>query len=167
MLMISNQIKWLRIWCPLWCFWSTGQKLNNADVGVDVLRESRVDHGESAWIQIIFTSEDTFNVQMVNGDFLSLSGRISIHQSFLRKLCENYWAFFWNLIPEMLMMYVLLWGIHGGFGWTSHIHPSSYVGSLRDGLSSWLQDVSRWDWPFVSYSLFFFKDFEVPMTWNI
>ena len=82
---------------------------NNADVGVDVLRESRVGDGKNP---IIGRSEATFNVQMVNGDFLSLSVRISIHQSFYVNFVRIFGALFlcksWNSIPEMLIMYVLL-----------------------------------------------------------
>lgn len=160
MLMISNQIKWLRIWCPLWCFWSTGQKLNNADVGVDVLRESRVDHGESPWIQIMFRSEDTFNVQ-VNGDFLSLSVRISIHQSLV-----NFGRFLgiflefntWN-VDDVCLVVRNSWRV-----WVNFTYSPIFICWIIKG---WIVLMTSRCFQMRLALCFFFKDFEVPMTWNI
>ena len=109
------------------------------------------------------------SLQCSNGEwrFLKFEGQNFNPPILLCKLCENFGGIFLVQIMEFNTSNVhdvcLVVRIHGGFGWTLHIHPSSYVGSWRDGLSSWLQDVSRWDWPnyiksdyyvFVSYRVF-------------
>ena len=66
MFMISNQIKWLRIWCPLWCCWvkRAGSEKQCRRWG---RRPARV---WSRWWResvspIIGRREDTFNVEMI------------------------------------------------------------------------------------------------------